>query len=177
MAKRLFIALLMSCCMGQSVAQSTADGLSLLQEKVGFVASFSQIKRISGAAMPLESKGYIIVDPEFGVQWKTQQPFEHSQCWLNNDSNIQSKIMLALIIGDLDQVSRYFSVHSTGNEAAWQVRLTPKQSDIKQFIDHIDIAQRDGVRYVNYWESAGHMTEMVFTKETSSSYVFECDNE
>jgi len=175
---RYFIAFLFLWPAMYGVAEDTTEmNIAMLQEQHAFVAGFSQIKRIAGAAKPLESSGYIVVDPSRGVQWTTLKPFSHTQCWLVNDASMQSKIMLALIIGDVDQVSSYFSVQSEGERANWQIKLTPKHPEMAKVIKHIDVAQRNNIRYVNYWESAGHMTEMVFTKGSRDTDLLECGDE
>jgi len=145
---------------------------------------FDQTRHLQGFRNALSSQGDFIVARDRGVLWETRKPFPSTTVISKSRlltrqadgsteivfdrshspaAGIVNALMLALLGGDLDALSKYFTLkESTLPEGAWRVELVPRKSALARVFDRIVLQGDRYVRSVHLEEKGGDVTDIVF---------------
>ncbi|HEV2607381.1 MAG TPA: outer membrane lipoprotein carrier protein LolA [Xanthomonadaceae bacterium] len=145
---------------------------------------FEQARHLQGFRNALSSQGDFVVVRERGVIWETRKPFPSTTVISKSRlltrqadgsteivfdkshspaAGIINALMLALLGGDLDVLSKYFTLkESTLPEGAWRVELTPRKSALAHVFERIVLQGDRYVRSVHLEEKGGDVTDIVF---------------
>ena len=145
---------------------------------------FEQTRHLQGFRNPLVSKGDFIVARERGVLWETRNPFPSTTVISKSRvltrqpdgsteivfdksrspaAGVVNALLLALLGGDLDTLSKYFSAKETLlPEGGWRVELLPRSSGLAHVFERIVLQGDRYVRSVHLEEKGGDSTDIVF---------------
>jgi outer membrane lipoprotein-sorting protein len=145
-------------------------------------AEFTQSKHISGLKRPLQTSGQLVFTRQHGVLWQINAPYQISYI-LSEDKVVEiaadgrRKERLARDLPGLAQVGRvframlgantnalreYFDIKTDGKIGLWSLTLTPRQAQMAQFIERIEISGSDFVSQIRIQESSGDATLIKF---------------
>jgi outer membrane lipoprotein-sorting protein len=177
----LAIALLLSLPCGAAQGGTIRD---LLAKPAVLRGKFEQTRHLQGFRNALTSQGEFVVARDRGVLWETRKPFP-STTVISKDrlltrqadgsteivfdkthspaASIVNALMLALLGGDLDALSKYFTLQETLLPAgAWRVELTPRKSALAHVFERIVLQGDRYVRSVHLEEKGGDVTDIAF---------------
>jgi outer membrane lipoprotein-sorting protein len=145
---------------------------------------FEQTRHLQGFRNALSSQGDFVVARERGVIWETRKPFPSTTVISKSRvltrqadgsteivfdkshapaAGIVNALMLALLGGDLDALSKYFTLKESAlPEGAWRVELTPRKSALAHVFERIVLQGDRYVRSVHLEEKGGDVTDIVF---------------
>lgn len=124
-----------------------------MAEKVGVRARFKQTQTLAAMAAPLVSTGSLVFVRDKGVIWRTETPYRVT--YVIGDASVAkidasgnrttsgasrggmaqvSRMMRAMLGGDLSALYSQFDVAADGTTARWNMRLTPNQPQLAQFV-------------------------------------------
>lgn len=153
-------------------------------------ADFVQSKSIAALSRPLISKGQIWMSPDGELVWQVLVPFKSTMVihqggvrQYTKDDRLKgnrnnpmvtdiSKIFLALLSGNIEQINETFSnqlicaketPENPGN--AWQLVLTPKESIFESFINQISIFGNQQLQEIHFVETRGDKTEITLSQK------------
>jgi hypothetical protein len=150
---------------------------------------FEQSRHLQGFHNPLVSQGDFVVSHDRGVLWETRKPFPSttvvskdrllvrqadgsSQVVFDKNSPAASMVdalLPALLGGDVDTLSKYFSLKETALPAnAWQLELLPRDSGLAHVFTRIVLQGDRYVRSVHLEEKGGDSTDIVFKSLTDT---------
>lgn len=152
-------------------------------------AEFSQSKQMSGLKRPLQTSGQLVFARQYGVLWQIEQPYKISYI-LSEDKVVEiaadgsRKERLARDLPGLAQVGRvframlgantaalreYFDIQAKGDASNWSLTLTPRQAQMAQFIEQMDIAGGTFVGAIRIQEKGGDATQIKFRNSSGTS--------
>ena len=152
-------------------------------------ADFTQSKQISGLKRPLQTSGQFVFARQYGVLWQIEQPYKVSYV-LSEDKVVEiaadgsRKERLAKDLPGLAQVGRvframlganttalreYFDIQAKGDAANWSLALTPRQAQMAQFIEQLDINGGAFVGAIRIQEKGGDATQIKFRNSSGSN--------
>ena len=124
----------------------------------GVRATFRQTQTVAALSAPLMSTGQLVFSPERGVIWYTETP--RSVTYVIGDANVTtidakgnrstrgaarggvaqvSKMMRAILAGDLSALYSQFDVAAEGTPTRWRLLLTPNQLQLAQAVKSLRI--------------------------------------
>lgn len=160
-------------------------------------AEFSQSKQISGVKRPLQTSGHLVFARQHGVLWQIEQPYKISYI-LSEDKVVEiaadgsRKERLARDLPGLAQVGRvframlgantaalreYFDIQSKGDAGNWSLALTPKQAQMAQFIEQMDIVGGAFVGAIRIQERGGDATQIKFRNSSGAAALSESEQQ
>jgi outer membrane lipoprotein-sorting protein len=116
-------------------------------------ARFRQTQTLSALSAPLVSTGTLVFSPQRGVIWHTEKP--RNMTVVIGNANVTaidadgrrstrgagsggiahvSKMLRAMLGGDLSALYSQFDVAAEGTTARWRLRLTPNQPQLEQAV-------------------------------------------
>jgi len=146
-----------------------------LQRPASLRGDFVQTKRVQGFAKPLVSRGDFQLARGQGVLWRTAAPFASSlritrdeirasqggQGTMQLDAAQEpavrtiSRLMLALLEGDLSGVDGLFELSGNVRASGWTLTLTPRPGPLQQVLRQIVLEGDAFVRRVQLLEAGG----------------------
>ena len=162
-----------------------ADGIrDRLAKPAVLRGEFEQTRHLQGFRNALSSQGDFVVARERGILWETHKPFPSTTVISKSRlltrqadgsteivfdkshspaAGIINALMLALLGGDMDALSKYFTLKETAlPDGAWRVELMPRRSALARVFERIVLEGDRYVRSVHLEEKGGDVTDIVF---------------
>jgi outer membrane lipoprotein-sorting protein len=154
----------------------------------GIRARFTQTQTRSALKQPLVSTGSLLLVRERGVIWRIDTPYQAT--YLITDAGVSevtaagervdgkeprgargvadvSKMMRAMLGGDLTALYSRFDVQADGTPARWHMQLTPNQPQLAQAIKGLQMAGGDYLQTLRITLANGDITTLDFTDSTT----------
>lgn len=148
-------------------------------------ADFTQTKQMAALKRPLITSGKLLYSKAHGVVWQITKPYPITYI-LSEDKVIEvsadgyrkersvkdipgfaqiSRIFKAMLSGDVNALNAYFEskAQAEPNQTAWQLLLTPKQTQTSRFIQEIVVAGDQFVTSINIHEPNAASTAILFS--------------
>lgn len=143
---------------GQADAALVARIAGQWANQAGVRAQFRQTQTLAALAAPLVSTGTLVFVRDRGVIWQTETP--HRVTYVIGDTAVAtidangnrstrgagkggmaqvSKMMRAMVGGDLSALYSQFDVAAEGTPAHWRLRLTPNQPQLAQAVKSLQM--------------------------------------
>jgi uncharacterized membrane protein len=181
-------------CGGITIAhseQGAAEGplqLEQLRERLSppgpFRAEFTEKRFVAVLSQPLESRGSMRCIPDLGLQWEVAVPVARTTIitpkaiaqvvgqrtvHTTSDATNISQTMLSLLSGTLETVGRHFDLALVGDTVAWELRLTPRDSLVREVVSsvvvgggmrpqRVEVHHASGDRVVTTFSEPGPLT-------------------
>lgn len=185
MKRRAFLFALVSLPMC-AAAQSQPDPLQALQARLAAFetvrADFVQHKEIAAMKRPLVSSGRVLISREHGVWWQIEQPLRIGYV-LQADRIVEiaadgtrrtrsaqdqpglgqvARIFRALLNAQNDALAEYFEVRSVPAAKGWAVELKPRQPQLAQHLQSIQLSGDTFVESIRIDEASGDRSLIEF---------------
>ncbi|HTH74248.1 MAG TPA: outer membrane lipoprotein carrier protein LolA [Trinickia sp.] len=152
-----------------------------LAEKVGVRAQFKQTQTLAAMAAPVVSTGSLVFARDRGVIWRTDTPYRVT--YVIGDASVTkidasgnrtttsasrggmaqvSRMMRAMLGGDLSALYSQFDVVADGTTAQWNMRLTPNQPQLAQFVKALRMEGGAFLRTLEITAANGDTTRIDF---------------
>lgn len=191
--QRLIQTLLLLCMLvatNVTVAASTDPLLdigALAEQHEVIRAEFKQTKQMAALRRPLVTTGELVYSRPHGVYWKIERPFAIAyilgeQSIIEIDGNGPRKVrgmrevpglsqvgavFRSLLGADTTALRNHFDVRMEGDKSRWKVLLTPRQSQMKQFLAGLELSGGRFVETLRIDEANGDKTDIVFQNTRS----------
>ncbi|SMG16875.1 outer membrane lipoprotein carrier protein LolA [Paraburkholderia susongensis] len=159
-----------------------------LAQAKGVRAQFTQTQTLAAMKRPLVSSGTLLFFRERGVIWQIDTPYKAT--YVITDAGVVqvnadgqrvstqsaqgtrgvaqvSKMMRAMLGGDLSALYSQFDVAAEGSPAQWRMRLTPNQPQIAQSIKGLDMSGGGYLQSLRIMLANGDVTQLEFAKSTA----------
>lgn len=154
----------------------------------GVRAQFTQTQTLAAMKQPLVSTGSLLFFRERGVIWQIDTPYKATYIITDAgvvevDANGQrvaahsaqgtrgvaqvSKMMRAMLGGDLSALYSQFDAEAQGNAAQWRMQLTPNQPQIAQSIKGLAMSGGDYLQSLRITLANGDVTQLDFAKSAA----------
>jgi outer membrane lipoprotein-sorting protein len=161
-----------------------------LSQAKGVRAQFTQTQTLSAMKQPLVSTGSLVFFRERGVIWQIDTPYKatyvitdtgvsevnaNGQRTNSNSGNgvrgvaQVSRMMRAMLGGDLSALYAQFDVHADGTPAQWRMQLTPNQPQLAQSIKGLEMSGGDYLQALRITLANGDVTRIDFTNSAAVS--------
>ncbi|RKR44521.1 outer membrane lipoprotein carrier protein LolA [Paraburkholderia sp. BL17N1] len=159
-----------------------------LAQAKGVRAQFTQTQTLAAMKRPLVSTGLLLFFRERGVIWQIDTPYKatyvitdagvtevnangqrvtaHSAQGTRGVAQV-SKMMRAMLGGDLSALYSQFDVQAEGSAAQWRMQLTPNQPQIAQSIKGLEMNGGDYLQRLRITLANGDITQLDFTKSAA----------
>jgi outer membrane lipoprotein-sorting protein len=156
-----------------------------LAQAKGVRAQFTQTQTLAAMKQPLVSTGALLFFRERGVIWQIDTPYKatyvitdagvtevnaagqrvttHSAQGTRGVAQV-SKMMRAMLGGDLSALYSQFDVQAEGSAAQWRMHLKPNQPQIAQSIKGLEMDGGDYLQSLRITLANGDVTKLDFTK-------------
>ncbi|WP_459204440.1 LolA family protein (plasmid) [Ralstonia pseudosolanacearum] len=153
----------------------------------GVRARFTQTQTLQSMQRPLVSTGTLLFSRERGVIWQIEQPLRLT--YVVTEAGVRtldaagkpvpgsqrnaagiaqvSRMMRAMLGGDLSAMYSQFDVAAQGTPAHWRLRLTPAQPQLAQALRGLDLHGDTYVRGITIRAANGDETRLEFTDSAS----------
>ncbi|AKZ25062.1 outer membrane lipoprotein carrier protein LolA [Ralstonia nicotianae] len=193
---RLMLALLLASAAALAnpvLADDTRDSTVVSQVAAqlgrarGVRARFTQTQTLRSMQRPLVSTGTLLFSRERGVIWQIEQPLRLT--YVVTEAGVRtldaagkpvpgsqrnaagiaqvSRMMRAMLGGDLSAMYSQFDVAAQGTPAHWRLRLTPTQPQLAQALRGLDLHGDTYVRGITIRAVSGDETRLEFTDSAS----------
>jgi outer membrane lipoprotein-sorting protein len=161
---------------------------SHLAQAKGVRAQFTQTQTLAAMKQPLVSTGSLLFFRERGVIWQIDTPYKaiyvitdagvaevdangrrvtaHSAQGTRGVAQV-SKMMRAMLGGDLSALYSQFDVQAEGSAAQWRMQLTPNQPQIAQSIKGLQMNGGDYLQTLRITLANGDVTRLDFAKSAA----------
>ncbi len=161
---------------------------SHLAQAKGVRAQFTQTQTLAAMKQPLVSTGSLLFVRERGVIWQIDTPYKatyvitdagvtevnangqrvtaHSAQGTRGVAQV-SKMMRAMLGGDLSALYSQFDVQAEGSAAQWRMQLTPNQPQIAQSIKGLQMNGGDYLQSLRITLANGDITKLDFAKSAA----------
>jgi outer membrane lipoprotein-sorting protein len=161
---------------------------SHLAQAKGVRAQFTQTQTLAAMKQPLVSTGSLLFFRDHGVIWQIDTPYKatyvitdagvaevnangqrvttHSAQGARGVAQV-SKMMRAMLGGDLSALYSQFDVQAEGSAAQWRMQLTPNQPQIAQSIKGLQMNGGDYLQSLRITLANGDITKLDFAKSTA----------
>jgi len=159
-----------------------------LAQAKGVRAQFTQTQTLAAMKQPLVSTGSLLFFRERGVIWQIDTPYKAT--YVITDAGVSevnangqrvtahsaqgtrgvaqvSKMMRAMLGGDLSALYSQFDVQAEGSAAQWRMQLTPNQPQIAQSIKGLEMSGGDYLQRLRITLANGDITQLEFTKSAA----------
>lgn len=159
-----------------------------LAQAKGVRAQFAQTQTLAAMKQPLVSSGSLLFFRERGVIWQIDTPYQatyvitdagvvelnaagqrvtaHSAQGARGVAQV-SKMMRAMLGGDLSALYSQFDVRAEGSAAQWRMQLTPNQPQIAQSIKGLEMSGGDYLQSLRITLANGDVTTLDFAKSAA----------
>ncbi|NUY32960.1 outer membrane lipoprotein carrier protein LolA [Paraburkholderia sp. JPY303] len=159
-----------------------------LAQAKGVRSQFTQTQTLAAMKQPLVSNGTLLFFRERGVIWQIDTPYKatyvitdagvaqvdasgrrvttHSAQGTRGVAQV-SKMMRAMLGGDLSALYSQFDVSAEGSAAQWRMRLTPNQPQLAQSIKGLDMSGGDYLQSLRITLANGDVTKLEFANSTA----------
>lgn len=163
---------------------------SHLAQAKGVRAQFTQTQTLAAMKQPLVSTGSLLFLRERGVIWRIDTPYKatyvitdagvaeinangqrvtaHSAQGTRGVAQV-SKMMRAMLGGDLSALYSQFDVQAEGSAAHWRMQLTPNQPQLAQSIKGLQMSGGDFLQSLRIALANGDTTQLEFSKSEAVS--------
>jgi outer membrane lipoprotein-sorting protein len=157
----------------------------------GVRARFTQTQTRAALKQPLVSSGSLLLVRGRGVVWHIETPYQAT--YLITDAGVSevnaagqhvtgasphgtsgargvaevSRMMRAMLGGDLSALYAQFDVQAVGTSAQWQMQLTPNQPQLAQAIKELQMSGGNYLRTLRITLASGDVTSLDFTDSTA----------
>ena len=161
-----------------------------LAQARGVRAQFTQTQTLSAMKQPLVSTGSLVFFRERGVIWQIDTPYKAT--YVITDSGVSevnangqrlstnagngvrgvaqvSRMMRAMLGGDLSALYAQFDVHAAGTPAQWRMQLTPNQPQLAQSIKGLEMSGGEYLQALRITLANGDVTRIDFANSTAMS--------
>ncbi|MBW0449066.1 outer membrane lipoprotein carrier protein LolA [bacterium M00.F.Ca.ET.228.01.1.1] len=180
------------------VSAAAADGNPALVSQIashlaaarGVRAQFTQTQTLAAMKQPLISTGSLLFLRERGVIWQIATPYKAT--YVITDAGVAeldargqrvttrgahgtrgvaqvSKMMRAMLGGDLSALYSQFDVQAEGSAGNWRMRLTPNQPQVAQSIKSIQMNGGDYLQNLRIALANGDTTQLEFSRSETVS--------
>lgn len=190
----LFMALSMPVFAAQPASANDAGLVSQIAGRLaqakGVRAQFTQTQTLSAMKQPLVSTGSLVFFRERGVIWQIDTPYKAT--YVITDSGVSevnangqrtnstsgngvrgvaqvSRMMRAMLGGDLSALYAQFDVHAHGTPAQWRMQLTPNQPQLAQSIKGLEMSGGDYLQALRITLANGDVTRIDFANSAAVS--------
>jgi outer membrane lipoprotein-sorting protein len=186
------LALAMSALAGAAPSEAPQESALVSQvaaqlaQARGVRAQFVQTQTLQALQKPLVSSGTLLFVRDQGAIWRIEQPTRMTYVMTDagvttldaNDKPMArgarnaagvaqvSRMMRAMLAGDLSALYSQFSVNAQGNANRWQLKLSPAQPQLAQALRGLDLAGDTYVRSIRIRSANGDETRIDFTGST-----------
>ncbi|PQV52126.1 outer membrane lipoprotein carrier protein LolA [Paraburkholderia sp. BL21I4N1] len=159
-----------------------------LAQAKGVRAQFTQTQTLAAMRQPLVSSGSLLFFRERGVIWQIDAPYKAT--YVITDSGVAelnaagqrvtahsaqgargvaqvSKMMRAMLGGDLSALYSQFDVRAEGSAAQWRMQLTPNQPQIAQSIKGLEMSGGDYLQSLRITLANGDVTTLDFARSAA----------
>jgi len=189
-----FIALSLPAFAAQSASANNTGLVSQiaahLAQAKGVRARFTQTQTLSAMKQPLVSTGSLVFFRERGVIWQIDTPYKATyvitdtgvsevnangqRTNTNNGNGVRgvaqvSRMMRAMLGGDLSALYAQFDVHADGTPAQWRMQLTPNQPQLAQSIKGLEMSGGDYLQALRITLANGDVTRIDFANSAAVS--------
>ncbi|WP_255631314.1 outer membrane lipoprotein carrier protein LolA [Caballeronia sp. dw_19] len=161
-----------------------------LAQALGVRAQFTQTQTLSAMKQPLVSTGSLVFFRERGVIWQIDTPYKATYVITdtgvsevnasgqrtnsNSGSGVRgvaqvSRMMRAMLGGDLSALYAQFDVHADGTPAQWRMQLTPNQPQLAQSIKGLEMSGGDYLQALRITLANGDVTRIDFANSAAVS--------
>ncbi|WP_031359262.1 LolA family protein [Caballeronia sordidicola] len=193
-AAALLIALSMPVFAAQPASASDTGLVSQiaghLAQAKGVRAQFTQTQTLAAMKQPLVSTGSLVFFRERGVIWQIDTPYKATYVITDtggsevkaNGQRTNSKssdgvrgvaqvsrMMRAMLGGDLSALYAQFDVHADGTPAQWRMQLTPNQPQLAQSIKGLEMSGGDYLQALRITLANGDVTRIDFANSAAVS--------
>jgi outer membrane lipoprotein-sorting protein len=190
----LLVALSMPVFAAQAASASDTGLVSQiaghLAQAKGVRAQFTQTQTLAAMKQPLVSTGSLVFFRERGVIWQIDTPYKATYVITDTgvsevNSNGQrtnskssdgvrgvaqvSRMMRAMLGGDLSALYAQFDVRADGTPAQWRMQLTPNQPQLAQSIKGLEMSGGDYLRALRITLANGDVTRIDFANSAAVS--------
>ncbi|MBP0591440.1 outer membrane lipoprotein carrier protein LolA [Paraburkholderia sp. LEh10] len=153
-------------------------------------AQFTQTQTLSAMKQPLVSTGTLVFFRERGVIWRTDTPYKAT--YVIGDAGVSevdpngkridtksahgvrgvaqvSKMMRAMLGGDLSALYSQFDVDAQGAASQWKLDLKPNQPQLAQSIKGLQMTGGEFLQTLRIALANGDVTQIEFTKSEAIS--------
>ena len=150
----------------------------------GVRSRFTQTQKLAALKAPLVSTGSLLFFRERGVIWQIETPYRKT--WVMSDSGVVvidatgqrstngaahgsrgaaeiAKMMRTMLGGDLSALYSQFDVQVRGTPSQWQMRLVPRQPQIAQSLQAIEMDGGDFLQGLRITLANGDVTQFDFS--------------
>jgi len=192
MVRALVVALLVAAAPAQAANGNPAlvsQVTSRLAQVKGVRARFTQTQTLSAMKQPLVSTGMLVFQRDRGVIWRIETPY--SATYVITDSGVAevdangrrirtksaqgvrgvaqvSKMMRAMLGGDLSALYSQFDVDAQGSASDWTLALTPNQPQLAQAIKGLHMTGGAFLRSLRIDLANGDVTRIDFTRSEAA---------
>ena len=154
----------------------------------GIRARFTQTQTRAALKQPLVSSGSLLLARGRGVIWHIETPYQAT--YLITDAGVSevnaagqraggasphgtrgvaevSRMMRAMLGGDLSALYSQFDVQATGTPAQWRMQLTPNQPQLAQAIKSLQMSGDSYLRTLRITLANGDVTTLDFSDSTT----------
>ncbi|MFL9994634.1 outer membrane lipoprotein carrier protein LolA [Paraburkholderia sediminicola] len=161
---------------------------SHLAQAKGVRAQFTQTQTLAAMKQPLVSTGSLLFFRDRGVIWQIDTPYKatyvitdagvvqvdvngqrvtaHSAQGTRGVAQV-SKMMRAMLGGDLSALYSQFDVQAEGSAAQWRMQLTPNQPQIAQSIKGLQMNGGNYLQSLRITLANGDVTKLDFAKSVA----------
>jgi outer membrane lipoprotein-sorting protein len=159
-----------------------------LAQAKGVRARFTQTQTLSAMKQPLVSTGSLVFFRERGVIWQIDTPYKAT--YVITDTGVSevnssgqrantssgngvrgvaqvSRMMRAMLGGDLSALYAQFDVHADGTPAQWRMQLTPNQPQLAQSIKGLEMSGGDYLQALRITLANGDVTRIDFANSAA----------
>lgn len=152
-----------------------------LQKNTILRSKFLQTKKITVLQRPLISKGKMLYSQSHGLYWSIESPFKsqlrlsankveqrnesgHWQTVAEGAPEISkiTSIFLALLSGNMQQLSLHFTLYFLQQDGFWVIGLEPKDQLLKKIMARILLKGRLKVEEIITWDTNGDRSHIQF---------------
>jgi carboxylesterase type B len=186
-----------SAASGTASARSANDAALVariaahLARAAGIRAHFTQTQTLAAMKAPLVSTGSLAFYRDRGVIWRIETPYKST--WVMTDTRVvridasgrrveggaqsargaaeMSKMMRALLAGDLSALYAQFDVAAQGPLDHWELTLVPNQPQLAQSIRALQMAGGEYLRTLRVTLPNGDVTQLEFAGSAATTSV------
>lgn len=141
-------------------------------------AEFVQTKQVAAMKRPLVSSGRLVYSRQHGVLWQIEQPYrmtyvldELRMIEIGADGNRRERnvrdlpgmaqvgrVFRAMLGANTTTLREYFDIKAQGEPARWEIALQPRQAQMAQFIEGLQINGGQFITSIRINEAGGDKT-------------------
>jgi len=141
-------------------------------------AEFVQTKQMAALRRPLVTSGRLTFSRQYGVLWQIEKPYRVSYVLgetkiveIGGDGTRRvretrdvpglaqvGRVFRAMLGANSDALREYFDVAAQGTPAQWSIALTPRQSQLAQFLGGMQLSGGRFVEEIHINEAGGDTT-------------------